>query len=765
MSPEQARGDLEHLGPRSDVYSLGATLYCLLTGKSPVEGDDIGEVLRAVQRGQFPPPRQVDATIDRALEAVCLKAMALKPGDRYATPKALAEDVERWMADEPVTAWREPWTRPLLRWLTRHRVGVTAIGAALLVALAGTAAVLAVQTQANRKLRSANLELAAAHNSVTRANAELAASNQRERARFALAQDAIRTFHTGVSKDVLLKEEEFKALRTKLLREAREFYRKLEDHLQGQPDRESRLSLGRAYYEVGELTRELDSIEEAEAVLRRGLALFDTLSGENPADAEVQRAFAFCLRELGVTLTGVGRHDEALESKRRSRDLFRTLAQADPAERALRYEWAHAEMLVGMALVLSNHPPAEVLEATERAQAILEAKVGDGPQSPDFQSNLRDLYGALGYALEAVGRGDEALAAYRRAQDLSETLFRTNPNDPEAGHELARNLGNMGIHLASVSRDAEALAAYGRALEVLTVARNANRTLVRLPAASAWIESLAAATLVKLGRNDEALAALGRAWEAREMLIKANPPVTRNREQFMWIVRQTVDIYRSTKRMSEAAAALERARQFLASLVKSHPQIPEYRADLAARSNDLGGIYEAMGKLTEARESFDAAIATYGDLVESGPANASHRYELARGFRHRGVVMQKLGRPSDAVGDFRQSITKLKELAVPSPLSLYDLACAQSSLAGVSLEAGSGLSTVEGQAAAEAAMATLRRARGAGWHGLAELRSDPSLAPLRSRPDFQLLLMDLAFPPWPFEGDPPLEAVRGHDDP
>ncbi len=122
MSPEQAEGDLEHLGPRSDVYSLGATLYCLLTGRPPHEGD-IGEVLRAVQRGDVRPPRQLDPTIDRALEAVCLKAMAHKPGDRYGSPKALAEDVERWMADEPVSAWREPWTRSLIRWLTRHRVG------------------------------------------------------------------------------------------------------------------------------------------------------------------------------------------------------------------------------------------------------------------------------------------------------------------------------------------------------------------------------------------------------------------------------------------------------------------------------------------------------------------------------------------------------------------------------------------------------------------------------------------------------------------
>ena len=65
-----------------------------------------------MQKGEFAPPRQLDPSIDRALEAVCLKAMALEPEDRYATPRALADDIERWMADEPVTAWREPLPVP-----------------------------------------------------------------------------------------------------------------------------------------------------------------------------------------------------------------------------------------------------------------------------------------------------------------------------------------------------------------------------------------------------------------------------------------------------------------------------------------------------------------------------------------------------------------------------------------------------------------------------------------------------------------------------
>ncbi len=108
MSPEQAAGRLEQLGPPSDVYSLGATLYCLLAGEAPIKATDVDDALRRVREGEFPPPREVRPDVPRALEAICLKAMALTPEDRYPTPRALADDLERWLADEPVSAWREP---------------------------------------------------------------------------------------------------------------------------------------------------------------------------------------------------------------------------------------------------------------------------------------------------------------------------------------------------------------------------------------------------------------------------------------------------------------------------------------------------------------------------------------------------------------------------------------------------------------------------------------------------------------------------------
>jgi WD40 repeat protein/tRNA A-37 threonylcarbamoyl transferase component Bud32 len=135
MAPEQAEGRPDRIDRRSDVYGLGAILYELLTGRPPFSGASVEEVLRQVRDAEPPHPRQVRAGVPRALEAACLRAMAKEPAQRYASAQDLAREVQRWLADEPVEAYPEPFAARMGRWARRHRT----LSAALTVFLASAA--------------------------------------------------------------------------------------------------------------------------------------------------------------------------------------------------------------------------------------------------------------------------------------------------------------------------------------------------------------------------------------------------------------------------------------------------------------------------------------------------------------------------------------------------------------------------------------------------------------------------------------------------
>lgn len=135
MSPEQARGDIGEISERSDIYSLGALLYYIITQQAPFVGDSPGTIRKQVIAGNLSEPRSIKAAITRPLNAICLKAMHRDPGQRYQTSTELAQDVTSYLDQLPVSAYRENVFERLFRWVARNKVIVFMILGYMLIRL------------------------------------------------------------------------------------------------------------------------------------------------------------------------------------------------------------------------------------------------------------------------------------------------------------------------------------------------------------------------------------------------------------------------------------------------------------------------------------------------------------------------------------------------------------------------------------------------------------------------------------------------------
>jgi tetratricopeptide (TPR) repeat protein len=136
MSPEQVLAKRVPIDHRTDVYSLGATLYELLTLRPPFDGDDRQELLRQVAFEEPITPRRLNRAVPRELETIVLKAMEKNPTERYATAQVLADDLRRFLRDEPIQARRPTLVQIAAKWSRRHRTLVWSTAALFLVAVA-----------------------------------------------------------------------------------------------------------------------------------------------------------------------------------------------------------------------------------------------------------------------------------------------------------------------------------------------------------------------------------------------------------------------------------------------------------------------------------------------------------------------------------------------------------------------------------------------------------------------------------------------------
>jgi eukaryotic-like serine/threonine-protein kinase len=713
MSPEQARGEIDRLGPPSDVYSLGATLYCVLTGKPPFQSDDVAAMIRAVGKGEFPPPRQLDPSIDRKLEAVCRKAMALEPLGRYASPHELADDIERWMADDPVTALPESWGGRLARWSRRHRSATRAAALSLFViATVATLAAVAIgreQAQTRDALQAEKL---------ARKNESKARELAQEQSQLAL--DAIREYSTGVTREFLLAQPEMENLRTSLLQAPIRFYRRLAQNIEhnGITDPIARARLGQAQVALGEIINEIGTVEDSITNFEQARDNIEQVVRDVPGVPE----YRFLLARVRCFLAN--RYDKASrpEIARAAFDQavadFEYLSHANPQNRTYRahqaearqlradFLWDHgdlgasrrdylASIAIGADLLRENPEDLDVMdkhasslnnlsilfgeagewekrtstltESTALRERLVAATPADDPRRERFVSNLGSCYGNLGSAQLDAGALDLAAAWTRKALAIQDEQIKRRPNSVDylervgANHTVLGQLEARTGNLATARSELEQSRTY---LERLLHVRPGDAVfrmhLVNCLGSLADVEIESGATMVALNLARRA------ASDAEEMLRK-NP---RYHPAAQELARQLVRVAEMSWDIGESARALvnlDRAEAILRHLVASHAEMPNYRSDLATAirvhvrmESEIGRDQLGEPRLREALALTESALRDEKDLFMNGPDTAAVYSDLA-------TTLGRRGQSSEARALFVCALDRLNQAHARSP--------------------------------------------------------------------------------------------------
>jgi serine/threonine protein kinase/tetratricopeptide (TPR) repeat protein len=607
MSPEQATGDQEALGPRSDVYSLGATLYALLTGRPPLKGDDVVELLCQAQRGQFPPPRQIDDSIDAALEAVCLKAMALTPQDRYGSCRALADDIERWMADEPVTSWPEPLSRRARRWSKRHRTAVTAAVVALVAGVIGLGSVAGVQARANNQLRNANAAtkqaLAETREAQAQTQAALRQSEESRKQAEAVSKFLVAAFR---SPDPNLDGGQVKV--ADVLDQASE---KLDKEFDGSQAVRGTLldALGRTYWGLGMYDRSITLHTKARAVREAAL-------GPDHPDS-----LTTC-GNLALAYQWAARYPEAIALLKET--LKRREATLGPNDIDTLSSRSHLAIAYSMAGRFRDAIP--LYEALLKAY---EATVG-----PDHHDALRNRHNLAG-TYQLAGRTSDAIALHESTLKLFEAKL-----GPDHISTL-RSRSDLATAYQLGGRLQEAIALHERTLlqwEAKSGPDHPDTLRNRASLATAYLDA---------GRLSEALALSQATLKLQEAKLSPDHPET------LATRSDVANAYLHSGRFSEAIALHEATlRRREAVLGPDHP-------DTLASRNNLGEGYFSAGRLASALGLHQETVR----LLETklGP---DHPYTLiGRGVL--GKIYESLGRRSVAEDLYRRTLAGRRKTSAP----------------------------------------------------------------------------------------------------
>ena len=461
MPPEQAEGRLDLVNERSDVYGLGAILYEILAGEPPFSGHETTSVLRQVVTEPPDSPRRKVPATPPALEAVCLKALAKKPAERYASAKDLAADVGRWMADEPVSAWPEPVRVRAGRWARRHRPLVAAAAVLLVTAVIGLAVGTFLLSQANDRTKEQR-DLAETNFDKSQRAEEKALQSAR-RAETALAAEACARLQTRKALDEMssqviadwLSQKDLKldSAQEKFLNNSLAYYRAIAEEAGDSED--VRSGAADAHLRIGEIQLKLARLPDAEQANRKAIDAFAALAKDFPDRPLYPAKQATAYANLATVLWDTGKAKESEDAHLQGLALRQKLAKSFPDRAEFHQDLGNSYKELAV-VYASTRRPKEADDAYRKALAELQTLVKQFPAEKKYRSSLAAVRASWAVELSDRGSLAEAEAAHREALALRRRLAEESPDQPDYRHDLAKGYHSLGFTLKDLGRNKEA---------------------------------------------------------------------------------------------------------------------------------------------------------------------------------------------------------------------------------------------------------------------------------------------------------------------
>jgi serine/threonine protein kinase/Flp pilus assembly protein TadD len=680
MSPEQVRGRHAVVDHRTDVYSLGVTLYELLTLEPAFAATNRNELAAQIACEEPRPLRRLNKGLPAELETIVLKAMEKDPAERYATTQELADDLRCFLEDRTIRAKRPTLVQRLRKWAQRHRSLVRAAVAVLFVAtvaaLVSAALIGGAMLQARQERDRAN-----------QAASERAAALRQVDEQRLRAEKTILLALTALDEDYLqLVERQLPGFRRGRQPDRRVLERALHIHKQlveyHTTDPGLRQAIGNGFRRVGDIQGWLGESREAERAYRQGIALLGQLAKEFPAVPRYRYELAGINDRLGLFLVNERRPREAEEPLRRSLALYEHVQEELAGETvetrlealkpgnlpreeedALRRSPARREKLAGKCWnrfrneLANNHDhlgqmfaatdrPREAEQAYRRALDLQNKLVDDDPTEPSFRFALACMVENRANLFRETGRPREAEQGYLRAQALLKQLVAELPGTPTCRQSLAMNWDSLGLLLEATGRRREAGEAFDRALELK------QQLVTDFPDRTGYQYLLAVGRKEQGNRLEaanqpaEAEHAYRRALVLLDKLLAEDRDVAEHQYQLACSQSALAKLLVTTRQIPEAEKLLLQARDRYEKL-RADTSL-EVRPELASNQNTLGLVLEATGRAREARPVYEQAVALWEELADEHPRVASHHSNL-------GSTLANLARTLNALQEWEKA--------------------------------------------------------------------------------------------------------------